>query len=174
MNICSYIHSRKSSDRIYGFECISPGISFRPMNLANQASGRARRRAIALTLTLALGMSATEAVAGPVRDGAVHHESSVEASSHQFAVGIRHHHDGSPESMTGAPVDASHSDLTPSPAEAQHEHPGGDDHCAHVHGVALVPTLSLSFSVTFFDALLNPSEHHDDPLGTVIHHPPRP
>jgi hypothetical protein len=116
------------------------------MNSKNTALRRAGRKVLSLGLMLTLALSALEALAGPVRDGPVHHESSVEASSHHLA------------SESG---------------NQGHEHRSVEDHGVHVHGVALIPTVALTFSVSVIDAPMFTDEHHDDLITSAIPHPPR-
>lgn len=83
------------------------------------------RRLIALTLLVASTVATAEAVVGVVRDRAVHHEHAVTAVAH---------------------ATSGQADVPPSPDERQedrHDHDTGSDHCTHVHGVALLPTLTV-------------------------------
>ncbi|GMR12177.1 MAG: hypothetical protein BMS9Abin29_0365 [Gemmatimonadota bacterium] len=144
------------------------------MNPTNIGRGRTRRRAVALGLMLALGMSALEALAGPVRDGSVHHESNVEASSHRSAARLAHDHADAQESASLAEAaSACRPEIAPPADNTDHQHPGGEDHCAHVHGVALIPTVALMFSAIVIDAPMAIFERHDDPSGTSLPYPPR-
>jgi len=125
------------------------------------------RRVIALSMLLAFATSALEAVAGPVRDGAMHHETILAAASHQAVVGSSHNHQGT-LSETSA--------QTPNPDAPSdgpdHEHPGGD-HCTHVHGAALVPHMTVAFASVVVATSDSHAAHHEDPTYTHIPHPPR-
>jgi len=79
-------------------------------------------RAVALVFCTAYGASAAEAVTGAVRDGRVHHESSVAAAVHQ----AEHHGEHGHEDPD---VGAEH--------DADHQHGTSGDHCTHAHGVSL-------------------------------------
>lgn len=142
------------------------------MNAMKMGRRRTRRRVIALGLMLALGVSALEALAGPVRDGSLHHESNIEASSHRFAAG--HEHFGSAKSVT-RPTTGAESQLhvAPPARKPTQQHRGGDDHCAHVHAVALIPTASQMFSAIVIDAPMTTHQRHDDPSRTSLPDPPR-
>jgi hypothetical protein len=80
------------------------------------------RRYLALVLMLAYGASAAEAVVGAVRDGSVHHESTVAAATHQ----ADHHGEHGHEDPGAQPDHGS-----------AHQHGTSGDHCTHTHGVSL-------------------------------------
>jgi len=144
------------------------------MNATKIGCGRTRRRVITLGLMFALGVSALEALAGPVRDGSAHHESNVEASSHRLAARLGHGHAGSLASATLPTAGAkSQPDVAPPPTNTNHEHPGGEDHCAHVHGVALIPTVKPMLSTIVVDEPMTTGPRHDDPSRTSLPDPPR-
>jgi hypothetical protein len=144
------------------------------MTVTSKGPRQLRRRVIALTLMMALGVSAIEASAGPVTDGSVHHENEAEASSHWSPPTAGHDHGATVGSITtaesGTPV---HAQLAPTSGRSEHEHPGVDDHRAHVHGVALIPTVSMMFSAIVMETLVTTSDHHDDPTVTSLPRPPR-
>ncbi|MEQ9398918.1 MAG: hypothetical protein RJQ04_07075 [Longimicrobiales bacterium] len=89
------------------------------------------RRLIALSLLLFSGAASLEAVTAPVRDGEVHHETTVEADGHRAPSSGEHGHEHDPsadEDGRGAP-DADHG--------PDHRHGTSADHCTHVHSPAL-------------------------------------
>jgi len=144
------------------------------MNATKIDRGRTRRRAITLGLMLALGASALEALAGPVRDGSAHQESNVEASSHRLAARLNHGHAGSLASVTLPTAGAkSQPDVAPPATNTNHEHPGSEDHCAHVHDVALIPTVKPMPSWIVVDAPMTTFERHDNPPSASLPYPPR-
>ena len=137
------------------------------MYVMTMGTVKTRRRVIAFSMLLAFATSALEAVAGPVRDGAVHHETIVEASSHLTVQGAGHNHLGSvPNSEAQTPNPDAPSD------GLDDEHPGGD-HCTHVHGVPLVPHMTVVFASVVVATSDSPVAHHEDPTYTHIPHPPR-
>jgi hypothetical protein len=146
------------------------------MNIPNTISRRSRQRLIALVLTLALGVSAVDAVAGPTRDGAVHDESNVEAESHRTALRHGHHHDGG----TFVTVTSAGHFNAPQSAGAQRpetdlDHLAGGDHCAHLHGFALAQMVAMTFSAAAVDAptvVLVPRPY-DDPSPISDRRPPK-
>lgn len=93
-------------------------------NVIRYASPRRLRlgRHIALLLLIAYATATAETVVGAVRDGAVHHESTIAALVHQET----HHGDHGPEDSG---LGAKHG--------PNHRHGTGADHCTHAHGVSL-------------------------------------
>jgi hypothetical protein len=149
-------------------------LPYEPMKTINMGPASTRRRAIALGLMLTLGVAAQEALAGPVRDGPVHHESNIEASSHQSTLRLGHGNAGSLASVT-LPTAAAESqpDVAPPARKTNHGHSGGEDHCAHVHDVALLPAVKPMLSTIVVDAPMTTCERHDDPSRTSLPDPPR-
>ena len=87
------------------------------------------RRALAIALLILTPASATEAVVGVLRDGAVHHESAATAAAHRDA---------------GPQGDHGREDSAPS-----HQHGTPADHCTHAHGTALANRVfSLAFATS--------------------------
>ena len=82
------------------------------------------RRGLALAILLAYMASAAEAVVGVVRDGAVHHESTLAAAVHRAEHLEDHGYQHVEHEAQGS----------------DHGHGTSADHCTHVHGVSL-PTL---------------------------------
>lgn len=123
---------------------------------------------LAVGLMLALTTSAVEAAAGPVRDGSMHHESNVEAASHRSDVGLNHGHMQSLEPASARALGPESQDGVP-----DHGHANGGDHCAHVHGVALLPSEALEFSTLVSDVPVTWSQHHQGPVATSLRRPPR-
>jgi hypothetical protein len=149
------------------------------MNATKMGSDRTRRRAIALGLMLALGASAVDAVAGPVRDGSVHYASArqdADLGAVSFAdhLGPTHDHDGplEPTATQQACTVSQPGSAAPS-GETEREHADGDDHCGHVHGVALIPAVSLTVSAIAGDAPTTFCAHHDDPFAASFRRPPK-
>jgi hypothetical protein len=126
------------------------------------------RRVMALGLLLSVGTSTAEAVASPVGDGSMHHESNLEAASHRSVVGLEHEHlnEGIASDAVGAVVNdgGDHTD---------HEHPDGGDHCTHVHGAALVPQLADAIPSVAVALLGTVPVLQEDPIYTHVLHPPR-
>ena len=110
------------------------------------------RRPIALILLLLTVTFQTEAVFGESRDGDVHHENVAEAWAHAHDPHGSHVHDA-PDAETDA--------STSQDAGDQHEHGGSFDHCTHVHGVAIVALVDMSF--VFSDCA---SGHPDVPVAS--------
>jgi hypothetical protein len=135
--------------------------------------GMRRRRVIALGLMLALAGSAVEALAGPVRDGSMHHETIVEASSHRFVLGVQHDHDAPAVADAPAPDDASSASSVPSSADDEHEHSGDADHCSHVHGFALVGTTEAMSAVVVSDPGDREIMPRHERSETLVLRPPR-
>jgi hypothetical protein len=99
------------------------------------------RTALSLAALLSLAASSFEAVAGDMRDGDEHHESVVAALEHRVAKGAEHRHLA--ESRTPEHPGA------PAPDHGgQHHHPGGTDHCSHLHGVGIPPSFSIAFGAS--------------------------
>jgi hypothetical protein len=92
------------------------------MLAAVSRSGRRPRRWAALGLLVAYSASTGEATTGLLRDGSVHHESSVSAAAHQETSRGDHGHED-----PGA--GAEHG--------SDHRHGTSGDHCTHVHGLGL-------------------------------------
>lgn len=107
------------------------------------------RRLAAVLMLLAVTFSSAETVIGELRDGEVHHESTVEAAAHAHGSHNEHgHEDGS-----------SHG--------PDHQHGTSSDHCTHQHGeqlnevrIILVgpPDASVSFAhpSLFSDRVIEP------------------
>ena len=85
------------------------------------------RPLMALALLASFATSSLEAVAGLVRDGEVHHESTATAAVHAVESTGEHGHEGAQEGFG-----EEHG--------PDHEHGTGSDHCTHAHGNALAPT----------------------------------
>ena len=81
------------------------------------------RSLVGLALLLGYGSASVEAVLGELRDGDVHHETTVEALNHAS-------HDGTGEH--GHEDDGAHSAHGP-----EHEHGTSGDHCTHAHSAGL-------------------------------------
>jgi hypothetical protein len=101
------------------------------------------RRLIALVLLLAVSGSAAESLVGQLRDGEVHHETSVAAASHaSHARGDHGHEDaGAPSHEHGG----------------EHQHGTNADHCTHQHGTAVV-TPAFIFHPLAHTIVTRPSE----------------
>jgi len=82
------------------------------------------KRLIAASMLLSVAVSSLEAVEGEARDGEVHHETAVEASTHATAANADHAHESAP-------------DEGPDENGSEHEHGTATDHCTHAHGMAL-------------------------------------
>ena len=87
-----------------------------------------------LSVCLLLTGSVLEPVVGALRDGEVHHESTVIANAHRLI---------DPDGTHGH-EDAAESDES-APDSRDHEHGSATDHCTHVHGAAIGSTSALSF-----------------------------
>lgn len=100
------------------------------MRFEPSATRRHVRRWLALGILLAYAASAAEAVVGVVRDGEVHHESTVAAAvhraEHQSEHGYQHVDHGT--------------------HDADHGHDGSSDHCTHLHGVSVPAACSVEVS----------------------------
>ena len=118
------------------------------------------RRCFAAGALVALVGSAVEPGFGLLRDGAVHHESTTEATQH---ASLGHGEHGDRRLAAEAPT-------TPS---TEHEHGTSMDHCTHVHGPALqavLPTLAMSFRASIADDPLVET-HGRSPLEALFHPP---
>ena len=137
------------------------------MHATTRGTARSIHRVIAFGMLRAFFTSAVEAVAGPVRDRTMHHETNAEAESHRTAQGSGHDHLRSvPKTAPLPPSPDAHRD------QPDRVHPGGD-HCTHVHGVSLVPHLTCSFYSTVVALPDTPADHREDPAYTRFPHPPR-
>ena len=87
------------------------------------------RRIFALVIVLWVAFWNLEPLLGVARDGAVHHESTVEAVRHADAGSGDHGHE-----------DPGADDHDHAPG---HTHGTGADHCTHHHGTAVPTTLQL-------------------------------
>lgn len=119
---------------------------------------RAVGRLVAITLFLAISGSSSEAIAGQVRDGAVHHESAAAAAQHC---------DG-----TQAHGNHGHED-TSAPGTQQHLHGTGADHSTHVHGQWLVTSFTLAVSVDVQEIGFGDVSFTPCAPTRPIKHPPR-
>lgn len=109
------------------------------------------RRLIAALMVFTTAFSLGEKVSGELRDGEVHHESTVKATSHsQNSQGEHGHED-----------DSSH--------DSEHEHGTSSDHCTHQHGPVLSGVGALreavlsEVSFSFFAPSL-PSDRSTEPF----------
>src|SRR5688572_13702768 len=93
------------------------------------------RRCLSLALFLGYSASTGEATIGPLRDGAVHHESPASAAAHQEASRGDHGHED-----PGA--GAEHG--------SDHQHGTSGDHCTHAHGMGL-PSASAMVAIMIRD-----------------------
>lgn len=113
------------------------------------------RSFVALILLLGYGATAAEAVLGELRDGAVHHESSIEAMAHnQTAQGEHGHED-------------------PGDHDSDHQHGTSVDHCTHTHSASLPAHHEFSLVV-----LLSTDVHSVELLSSGVafgslFHPPK-
>lgn len=92
------------------------------------------RRAIALVLLIISAASPIEAVAGELRDGEIHHETSAEASRHSATSMGEHGHE---HGRTFEDESHDHATDEGDPDGTEHRHGTGSDHCTHAHGPAL-------------------------------------
>jgi hypothetical protein len=129
------------------------------------------RRTIAFVLLVLTTASPMEAVAGELRDGEIHHETSAEASRHAAtSMGDHGHEHGR------AFDDESHDHAADEddPEGTEHRHGTGSDHCTHAHGPALAAP-AVAAVVTARTGTIPvvtvpaPSDHTSPPL----HEPPR-
>lgn len=100
------------------------------------------RAVLSVVALLSLAASSAEALSGDIRDGAEHHETVAAALEHRATQGAEHRHlaeSGRP-AYPGAP--ASHD------GGEQHHHPGGLDHCAHLHGVGLPASFAMALGTS--------------------------
>jgi hypothetical protein len=98
------------------------------------------RRFIALLLLCVTATFQVESVFGEVRDAEVHHERVAEAWVHAHDRHATHSHVEIDESRGES------RDVGTRGVEAEEREQGSaTDHCTHVHGVALIPPLELSF-----------------------------
>lgn len=96
------------------------------------------RRPIALVLLLLTVSFQSEAVFGEVHDADIHHEGMIQAWVHSHDPHGSHAHDAQAESVnTLTTRDAGHPGQTG----------GSFDHCTHLHGVALVPSVDVGFAL---------------------------
>jgi hypothetical protein len=94
--------------------------------------GSFNRRIVALLGVALLSVASLEPVAGSVRDGRVHHESTATAAGHSaFARGDHGHED------VGG---------TSHERDSDHEHGTSADHCTHAHGAVSVSYVQLPFA----------------------------
>jgi hypothetical protein len=124
------------------------------------------RGALSLTVLLSLAASSGEAVVGDMRDGEEHHETVAAALEHRVAQGREHQHVG--ESTSPARPD----DPAPAPA-GEHHHPGGADHCSHLHGVGIPPSFSLAFGAATTEERTDATTRASSYTPTARPHPPR-
>jgi hypothetical protein len=117
------------------------GLSVAPMR------SRRLRALVALWSLLAWNSFDSEQVAGAIRDGAVHHETVVEAAGHAESSRGDHGHEESA---------SQHEEHGPG-----HTHGTSSDHCTHQHGTAVPVRFNFGFwfGVTrdVFSAITTPS-----------------
>jgi hypothetical protein len=95
---------------------------------------------VALVLLVSFAAASLEAVAGVVRDGAVHHESTARAAAHaDLAAGEHGHEDAA-------------SPHRPSDSEG-HEHGTSSDHCTHTHRVAALASAPRPTATSVLDVI---------------------
>lgn len=82
---------------------------------------------VSLALLVAFTASSLETVAGLVRDGEVHHETTASAAVHGTSSSGEHGHEAVDDGGTHE-------------HGPEHEHGTGSDHCTHTHGNALAPS----------------------------------
>ena len=87
------------------------------------------RSLVALILLVGYGMTMAESVLGDVRDGAVHHESAIEAMAHTGSGQGEHGHEDVGEHGP------------------EHQHGTAVDHCTHTHSVSLPTQHHFGFVV---------------------------
>ena len=117
------------------------------------------RRLLALILMFALPVSNSEAVFGELRDGEIHHETTLAAAVHAQQAGGDHGHEDAE-----APTHR-HGD--------NHQHGTGADHCTHQHGTPLPVRASFRLiSSTTIQAVPEPRVHTAW-TPSLLFHPPK-
>lgn len=119
------------------------------------------RSTVALLLLMSFTASSLEAVAGVVRDGAVHHETSAAAVSHAVEAAGEHGHESVAEG----------SDQEHGP---DHRHGTGADHCTHTHGSGLTAlAVGVAWTAVESPVVALPSATPTDRTVPPLLHPPR-
>lgn len=130
------------------------------MDRFRSVSVRPVRASVAALLLMSFLASSFEAVAGLVRDGAVHHETVAEALSHSSDGTGEHGHEAASE----AP-DEEHG--------PDHQHGAGADHCTHAHGTALAPAAVAALYAEVDVRATTPASAPSDYRAPPLFHPPR-
>ena len=115
------------------------------------------RRLLATAMLFFTALSGLESVAGMVRDELVHSENASTVAAHTTDT-----------DDTGAPARADHDH-----DRQQHEHGSAGDHCAHVHGVAILTSTDFpQFHVGTVREHVESVSHIEFDTQTLTH-PPR-
>lgn len=123
------------------------------------------KRLTAALMIFTWALMSVESVMGELRDGDVHHESSLEAVQHRAASGGGFGHDHAEE-----PGRADQDNEQ----DRDHRHGSSADHCTHLHGVALIEMVAAATPtpVDYACDWPSPSSNHSVP-AEVLPHPPK-
>ncbi len=118
------------------------------------------RRLLALTLLILTSAASMEEVVGVVRDGEVHHESTVAAATHAQASAGDHGHEDTAHSGEHRHGEG-------------HDHGTTGDHCTHTHGPAVLTTTPPPLLVETDEELVTESALPRAIVSDGFAHPPR-
>ena len=113
------------------------------------------RSFVALILLLGYGATTGETVLGELRDGAVHHESSLKAMAHNQSGQGEHGHEDSGEHGS------------------DHQHGTSVDHCTHTHSASLPAQHEFSLVVLLSTEVHSVQVASSGTASRSLFHPPK-